>query len=103
MVADSKSQRCDNRFLDYWLEIRRMEETTPSTSLYNDYYLDDSLTEAALEETRMFFAELLRHNLPARNVVDSDFTYLNDRLAVHYGIPGIDGIGMRRVALPADS
>ena len=80
-----------------------MEETTPSTTLYNDYYLDDSLTEAALDETQLFFAELLRRDLPARNVVDSDFTYLNGRLADHYGIPGVDGVSMRRVSLPADS
>jgi hypothetical protein len=80
-----------------------MDETTPSTTLYNDYYLDDSLTEAATDETRLFFTEMLQKNLPARNIVDSDFTYLNDRLATHYGLPGITGVAMRRVALPADT
>jgi hypothetical protein len=103
LLADPRSQRFVDAFLDYWLEIRRMEETTPSTTLYNDYYLDDSLTEAALAETQFYFAELLRRDLPARNVVDSDFTYLNDRLAAHYGIKGVDGIAMRRVALAPDS
>jgi hypothetical protein len=103
MLNDPKSQRFVDAFLDYWLEIRRMDETTPSTTLYNDYYLDDSLTEAAAAETRMFFAELLRRDMPARNIVDSDFTYLNDRLAVHYGIEGVTGVAMRRVALPAGS
>jgi hypothetical protein len=103
MLADPRSQRFVDAFLDYWLEIRRMEETTPSTTLYNDYYLDDSLTEAALAETQLYFAEMLRRDLPARNVVDSDFTYLNERLAQHYGMPGIEGVAMRRVSLPADS
>ena len=51
----------------------------------------------------MFFAELLRADLPARNIVASDFTYLNERLARHYGIPGVAGAKMRRVALPRDS
>jgi hypothetical protein len=51
----------------------------------------------------LFFRELVQRNLPARNIVDSDFTYLNDRLAVHYGIPGVEGVAMRRVTLPADS
>jgi hypothetical protein len=103
MLADPKAERFVHAFLDYWLEIRRMDETTPSTTLYNDYYLDDSLTEAATDETRLFFTEMLQKNLPARNIVDSDFTYLNDRLATHYGLPGITGVAMRRVALPADT
>jgi hypothetical protein len=103
MLADAKSSRLVEAFLDYWLEIRRMEDTTPSTTLYNDYYLDDSLTEAALLETRMYFTELLQRDLPARNVIDSDFTYVNDRLANHYGIPGVEGVAMRRIALPAHS
>ena len=44
---------------------------------------------------------MLRRNLPVRNVVDSDFTFLNERLAVHYGMPGVKGVAMRRVDLPA--
>ncbi len=103
MLNDSRSQRFVDSFLDYWLEIRRIEETTPSTTLYNDYYLDDSLVEASLAETRLFFAELVARNLPARNVVDSDFTYLNSRLASHYGIPGVTGYAMQRVSLPKTS
>ena len=103
MLADPKSERFVHAFLDYWLELRKIEDTTPSTSLYNDYYLDEALNEAAVEESRHFFAELLHHNLPARNIVDSDFTFLNERLAAHYKIPGVDGIKMRRVALSSDS
>ena len=103
MLEDPKSGRFVTAFLDYWLDLRRMEETTPSTSLYNDYYLDDSLAEAAREETHLFFTELLRRDLPARTVVDSDFTFLNDRLARHYDISGVEGTALRRVALPSDS
>jgi hypothetical protein len=80
-----------------------MEDTTPSTTLYNDYYLDDALLEASLDETRLFFTEMLQRDLPAGTIVDSDFTYLNDRLATHYGVPGVTGIAMRRVKLPSDS
>jgi len=103
LLADPRSQRFVNAFLDYWLEVRRIEETTPSTTLYNDYYLDDSLVEASVAESRLFFNELLTRNLPARNVVDSDFTFVNGRLAAHYGLPDIEGYAMRRVALPAES
>ena len=103
LLSDPRASRFVNAFLDYWLDIRKMEDTTPSTTLYNDYYLDDALTEAALDETQLYFAAMLKDNLPARNIIDSDFTFLNERLAVHYGIPGVDGVAMRRVGLPAGS
>jgi len=103
LLNDGKSQRFVDAFLDYWIDVRKMDDTSPSSTLYNDYELDDPLKVAALEETRLFFAELLRHDLPARNIVDSDFTFLNERLALHYGVLGVKGAMMRRVALPADS
>ena len=56
-----------------------------------------------LAETRLFLHELLAKNLPARNFIKSDFTFLNRRLAHHYGMANISGERMRRVALPADS
>ena len=103
MLADPKSRRFTGAFLDYWIDLRKMDDTTPSTTLYNDYYLDDALAEAALAETQMFFADLLQRDAPARNLVDSDYTFLNERLANHYGIPGVKGIAMRRVALAPGS
>ena len=103
MLADPKSRRFVDAFLDYWIDLRKMEDSTPSAALYNDYYLDDALTEAALGESRLFFGEMLRRDLPVRNVVDSNFTFLNERLAVHYGIPDVKGVAMRRVDLPHDS
>jgi hypothetical protein len=80
-----------------------VDDTSPSTTLYNDYELDDSLKAAAIEETRLFVEELFRKDLPAREVVSSDFTFLNERLAQHYGVPGVSGANMRRVALPKDT
>jgi hypothetical protein len=103
MLADPKSRRFVDAFLDYWIDLRKMEDSTPSVSLYNDYYLDDALTEAATAESQLYFAEMLRRNLPVRDVVDSKFTFLNERLAVHYGVPGVQGVAMRKVELPADS
>jgi len=100
MLADPKSRRFVDAFLDYWLDLRKMEDSTPSTTLYNDYYLDDALAEAALAETQLFFGDLLQRDLPVRNLVDSDFTFLNERLALHYNVSDVHGIAMRRVALP---
>ena len=103
MLSDPKAQRFGEAFLDYWIDLRKIEDSTPSTTLYNDYYLDDALTEAAVAETRLFFDELVRGDLPARNIISSGFTFLNERLARHYGVPGVQGIAMRRVPLPEDS
>ena len=87
LLNDPKSRRFVDAFLDYWLDLRKIVATAPDSELYPDYYLDDLLTESALEETQLFFAELLRGDLPARNLVASDFAMLNERLAAHYGLP----------------
>lgn len=103
LLSDSKSRRFVEAFTDYWLDLRRIDSTSPDASMYSDYYLDDLLTESAQEETRAFFAELIREDLSSRNLVASDFAMLNERLAVHYGLPKFEGIAVRRVPLPADS
>ena len=91
LLNDPKSRRFVDAFPDYWLDLRKIDDTSPSATIYNDYELDEPLKTAALDETQLFFAELLRADLPARNIVASDFTYLNERLAKHYGIPGVSG------------
>ena len=103
LLSDPKSRRFIDAFTDYWLDLRKIDDSSPSTTLYNDYELDDPLKLAALEETRLFVNELLRQDLPARNIIDSDFTFLNERLANHYGVPGVEGAKMRKVTLPKDS
>ena len=103
LLDDPRSRRFVDAFTDYWLDLRKIDETSPSSTIYNDYELDDALKLAAVEETRSFFAELVRANLPAHNIVDSDFTFLNERLAKHYNIPGVQGAAMRKVTLPPDS
>ena len=103
LLNDPKSRRFVEAFLDYWLDLRKIIATAPDGNLYPDYYLDDLLEESALEETRLFFTELLRNDLPARNLVASDFAMVNEKLAAHYGLPRVDGVALRRVSLPKDS
>ncbi len=103
LLNDPKSRRFTEAFLDYWLDLRKIVATAPDESLYPDYYLDDLLAESALLETQEFFQELLRVNLPARNLVAADFAMLNEKLAGHYGLAPVEGVAVRRVALPADS
>jgi hypothetical protein len=103
LLDDPRSRRFVDAFTDYWLDLRKIDDTSPSSTIYNDYELDDPLKYAAVEETRLFVGELVRADLPARDVVDSDFTFLNERLADHYGIPGVAGAAMRKFTLPPGS
>ena len=103
LLADPRSRRFVEAFLDYWLDLRKAGDVSPDETLYADYYLDDYLVESAVEETRAFFTELVRKNLPARNLVASDFVTVNDRLATLYGLPEVQGCAIRRVSLPKDS
>ena len=103
LLDDPKSQRFVQAFLDYWLDLRKLNNTSPDSLLYPEYYLDDFLVESAGDETRAFFTALIRENLPARDIVSSDFAMLNERLAALYGITGVTGAELRRVGVPADS
>lgn len=103
LLASADSRRFVDAFLDYWLDLRKMQASAPDATLYPDYYLDDHLAESAVEETQRYFAELLRRDRPARAVVDSDFAFLNERLARHYGVAGVSGVDLRAVPLPPDS
>ena len=103
LLSDAKSRQFVDAFLDYWLDLRRMLATAPDANLYGDYYLDDLLTESAQAETQLFFAELLQKDLPARNLVASDFAMLNERLAAHYELPPVHGVALRRTPLPKES
>jgi hypothetical protein len=103
LLNDPKSERFIDAFLDYWLDLRRIVATAPDESLYPDYYLDDLLAESALLESQSFFAELVRRDLPARNIVASDFAMVNEKLAAHYGLPAVAGVRLRQVTLPPDS
>lgn len=103
LLSDPKARRFVDAFTDYWLDLRKVEDTSPSSTLYNDYELDDPLKQAAIEETRLFIAELVRGDYPAKNLVDSNFTFLNERLAEHYGIHDVTGAKLQRIDLPKDS
>lgn len=103
MLADPRSRQFVDAFLDYWLDLRKTDATSPDADLYPDYYLDDFLTESSVDETRAFFGELIDKDLPARNLVSSDFVMVNSRLAQLYGLQRVEGAAIRRVELPKDS
>jgi len=98
MLSDPKSKRFVDDFLGQWLLLYKLNATAPDANLYPEY--DEILGQSLVRETRAFFTELLSENLSLTNIIDSDFTFVNRRLAEHYGIRGIDGQHMRRVTLP---
>lgn len=100
LLDDERSKQFTDSFLAYWLDLRKINDTSPDERLYPDYYLDDSLVDSALAETQMYIQELVHKNLPARNIIDSDFTFINERLALHYQLPAMEGGALRRVNLP---
>jgi len=101
LLADPKAQRFIADFCDQWLELDKLDETTPDRKLYPEY--SALLGDAMLAETRAFVREVIDKDVPARTLVRSDFAMLSQRLAEHYGVPGVDGVEIRRVALPAGS
>lgn len=102
MMRDAKIQRFVENFTGQWLDLRDIEFTTPDGKLYPEY--DPLLVEAMLGETRHFFAHILQEDLSVANFIDSDFTFLNERIAKHYGIQGIKGNEtFQRVQVPPDS
>ncbi|MBL8214180.1 MAG: DUF1592 domain-containing protein [Bryobacterales bacterium] len=101
LLDDPRSKDFTDAFLDYWLDLRKLNDTTPDVVLYPDYYLDDLLNESAMAETQLFFHDLVKRNRPAAELVDAKVTMLNAHLAKHYGIAGVEGVRMRPVTLPA--
>lgn len=101
MLNDAKAAAFREGFAGQWLDLRRIDSTTPDERLYPEW--DELLQWSAVEETRRFFDEVLKHNLSVMNFVQSDFVIVNDRLARHYGIPGVEGIALRKFSLPPGS
>ncbi|MEN9574240.1 MAG: hypothetical protein RL514_2095 [Verrucomicrobiota bacterium] len=101
LLADKKSERFVEDFLGQWLKLRAIAANDPDKKLYPEFnpYLQDSM----VAETRAYFRELLEKNLTASHLVKSDFAMLNEKLATHYGIKGVSGPAIRRVALPPGS
>jgi hypothetical protein len=98
MFEDPRSQRMIHSFCDQWLNLRGFNKVSPSLKLYPEY--NDLLNYYLPIETEEFIRHCLADNLPVARLIDSDFAILNQQLAEHYGIQGVAGQDLRRVALP---
>jgi hypothetical protein len=103
LLDDSRARRFVDAFLAYWLDLRHMAASDPDSELYPEYQLDDALVESMLEETQLYFHELIKGDLGVRRIVDSDFILINERLATLYDIEDVIGAHFRPVELGEDS
>ena len=97
MLADARSQALVNNFAAQWLRLRNLDAITPDMRLFPDF--DDNLRQAFRRETELFFDSILREDRSVLDLLGANYTFLNERLAKHYGIPQVYGSHFRRVTL----
>jgi hypothetical protein len=97
MLADPRASSLATNFAEQWLHLRNLDSATPDLRLFPDF--DDNLRQAFREETEQFFSSIVREDRSVLDLITADYTYLNERLARHYGIPNIYGSRFRRVAM----
>ena len=102
MIADPRSEALTTNFAAQWLQLRNLETTVRPGDPFSVAF-DESLRQSMLRETGLFVDAIIRNDHAIPELLTADWTFLNERLAEHYGVPGIAGSHFRRVELPADS
>ena len=97
MLADPRSHNLATNFAGQWLRLRNLGSVDPNVRLYPDF--DDNLRQAFRQETELFVDSVVREDRSVLELLKADYTFLNERLAKHYGIPNVYGSRFRRVAL----
>ena len=101
MLADPRAVTLTTNFADQWLYLRNLETAEPNLRLFPDF--DDNLRRGFRQETQQLVGSIVSEDRSVVDLLNADYTFLNERLARHYGIPGVYGNHFRRVDLPADS
>ena len=97
MLADPKADALVNNFAGQWLHLRNLRNKVPNSFQFPDF--DDDLRRAMIAETELFFRSVMDEDRNVLDLMTADYTFLNERLAKHYGVPGIYGSQLRRVRL----
>ena len=100
MLADPKARALTTNFANQWLYLRDLRNANPDITIFPDF--DDNLRQAFHRETELLFDSVVRENRPVLDLLDADYTFVNERLARHYGIPNVYGPDFRRVPVPGD-
>lgn len=101
MLADKRSEALVNNFATQWLFLRDVEAKEPDEIFFPDF--DETLRAAFRRETELFLNSVLRENRSVQELLSANYTFLNERLAKHYGVPGVAGSYYRKVTFPPDS
>ena len=101
MLRDRRSRALAEQFASQWLQTRKLSTFTPDPKLFPEF--DSSLKRAMLEEAELFFASILEEDRSVLDFLEADYTFVNERLARHYGIKGVDGEAFQRVSLEGTS
>ena len=97
MLADPKSAALVENFAGQWLRLRNLRNVLPNSDLFPDF--DDNLRQSFRRETELFFDSIIREDRNVLDLLTADYTFVNERLARHYGIPDIYGSQFRRVTI----
>jgi mono/diheme cytochrome c family protein len=97
MLADSRAQALIDNFLAQWLQLRNLKSKQPNSHEFPDF--DDNLREALRTELELFFQSIVREDHSVLDLMNADYTFVNERLARHYGMPNVYGTQFRRVTL----
>jgi mono/diheme cytochrome c family protein len=100
MLKDPRSREFVKNFAGQWLQLRNLPSAAPTTQMFPDF--DDNLRQAFRTEAEMFFDSVLREDRSVVDLLDANYTFVNERLARHYGIPNVYGSKFRRVTLTGD-
>jgi hypothetical protein len=95
MLADARSSAVVENFVGQWLFLRNLQSARPDTEEFPDF--DDNLRTAMRRETELLFDHIMRENLPVNELLTADYTFVNERLARHYGMPEVYGSNFRQV------
>lgn len=101
MLADPKSKSLIDNFAGQWLQLRNLRNFQPNTDLFPDF--DDNLRQGFRRETEMLFESVIKEDRSVLDLMTADYTFVNERLAKHYGIPNIYGSQFRRVSVTDDA
>jgi hypothetical protein len=98
LLADPRSRALADRFAAQWLRLQDLDKIIPDYLTFPQY--DETLAEAMAEETRLFFDSLVREDRSVLDLLTADYTFVNERLAKHYGLPNVAGNAFQRVTVP---
>jgi Protein of unknown function (DUF1592)/Protein of unknown function (DUF1588)/Protein of unknown function (DUF1587)/Protein of unknown function (DUF1585)/Protein of unknown function (DUF1595) len=99
MLADKRSEALSTRFASQWLRLQDLEKMIPDYLLFPQY--DETLAQSMIRETELFFDSIVREDHNVLDLFTADYSFVNERLAKHYGIPNVTGNQFRRVQMPS--